>query len=67
LKSETFARIVKFENEPLLRKKLQHKAIKEGDFVRIISNYSTIIFEINNRIFSICNKIAEKIRVIELL
>ena len=66
LKSGTFARIVKIENQHLLKKKLKSNGIIEGSFVRVISCFGTITFEINNKIFSIGKNIAEYIRVIEL-
>jgi len=67
LKSGMFAEIVKFDCDQLLRKKLQSNGIIEGSFIRIISCFGPIIFEIDKRIFSIGHNIAEKIRVIELM
>jgi Fe2+ transport system protein FeoA len=43
------------------------KGIIEGSFIRVISCYGTIIFEIDKKIFSIGYRIAEKIRVIEVI
>ena len=67
LTSETITRIVKIQNVPCLRKKLQLIRIIEGSFIRVISYYGTIIFEIEKRIFSVGYSIAEKIRVIEVI
>jgi len=67
LTSGTFARIVKIENELWLRKKLELKGIIEGSFIRVISCYGTIIFEIDKKIFALGYSIAEKIRVIEVI
>ena len=67
LKSGKNARIVRIENEILIRKKLLSHGVVEGSFVRVISGFGPIVFEIDKRIFSISKNIAEKIRVVELL
>ena len=67
LKSGTFARIVKIENKLLLRKKLKSRGITEGCFIRVISCFGLVVFEIDKKIFSISQNVAEKIRVIELI
>ena len=67
LKSGSFARIVRIENRPIIREKLKTKGIIEGSFIRVISCFGLIVFKIDKKMFSIDNKIAEKIRVIVLL
>jgi Fe2+ transport system protein FeoA len=67
LKSGSFARIVKIENRSFIRKKLNSKGIFEGSFIRVISCFGLIVFKIEKKTFSIDDKLAEKIRVIELL
>ena len=67
LRSGCIARIVKIENNQVLKDKLKSKGIIEGSIIRVISCFGPIIFEVDKRIFSIGNKIAEKIRVIEIM
>lgn len=66
LKSGDIARIVAFENGFELKKKFVSKGISEGSIIRIISCFNLISFNVNSKIFSVSNGIAENIRVIEL-
>ena len=66
LKSGSIARIVKFENEPYLKEKLNSKGIIEGSFLKIISCFGLIVIKIDKRMFIIDKRIAKDIRVIEL-
>jgi len=66
LSSGSFARVVKIENKTLIREKLNSKGIVEGSFIRVISCFGLIVFQVDTKTYSIGNKIAEKIRVIEL-
>jgi len=67
LKSGSYARIVKFENRQYIREKLYSKGIMEGTIIKIISCFGLIVFRIDKKIYSIDNRIANDIRVIELL
>lgn len=66
LKSGEFARIVAIKEGNDIRQKFSTKGISEGSFVRIISSYGLITFEVDQKIFAIARDIAQKVRVIKL-
>jgi len=66
LKSGDIARIVAFKNESELKKKFVSKGILEGNLIRIISCFGLITFNVDSKIFSVSNGIAENVRVIEV-
>ena len=66
LKSGDIARIVAFENGSELKKKFVSKGILEGSIIRIISRFGLITFNVNSKIFSVSNGIAENVRVIKV-
>ena len=66
LKSGDIARIVTFENGSELKKKFISKGILEGSIIRIISHFGLITFDVNSKIFSASNGIAENVRVIKV-
>jgi len=66
LKSGDIARIVAFENGSELKKKFVSKGIFEGSIIRIISCFGLITFNVDSKMFSVSNGIAENIRVIEV-
>jgi len=66
LKYGDIARIVAFENGSELKKKFVSKGILEGSIIRVISCLGLITFNVDSKIFSVSNGIAENVRVIEL-
>lgn len=66
LKSGDIARIVAFENGSELKKKFVSKGILEGSIIRIISCFGLITFNVDSKIFSVSNGIAENVRVINV-
>ena len=66
LKSGDIARIIAFKNESELKKKFVSKGILEGNLIRIISCFGLITFNVDSKIFSVSNGIAENVRVIEV-
>jgi len=66
LKSGSIARIVAFENGSELKKKFASNGLLEGSFIRIISCFGLITFNVDSKIFSVSNGIAKNVRVIEV-
>jgi len=66
LKPGVIARIVAFESRSELKKKFVSRGILEGSIIRVISCFGLITFNVNSKIYSVSNGIAENVRVIEL-
>ena len=67
LKSGDIARIIDIDCEPEFTKKFISSGITEGNIIRIISSFGSIIFNVNSRIFSISKGLAKNVRVIKLI
>ena len=66
LESGDIARIVAFENGFELKKRFVSKGMLEGSIIRIISCFGLITFNVDSKIFSVSNGIAENVRVIKV-
>jgi Fe2+ transport system protein FeoA len=67
LKPNQHARIVVIEAEDTFKQILASRGICEGKFIRCISTASSVVFEIEHKIFIIGRTIAQRIRVIKIL
>ena len=54
------------KNESDMKQKFVSKGILEDSFIELISCFGLITFNVDSRIFSVSNSIAENVRVIEL-